>query len=87
METKGIYLTDATLSALAAERAADVRSINDTLAELAIAELRLKEAREALANIRAMIAGRVTYDEPCTRIEVYEVLLDEIMLTAKAVEQ
>ena len=83
METKGVYLTDATLSALAEERAADVRSINDLLADLAIAELKLREAETKLDLVLRMLEGRVQYEDRCTRVEVYEALIDEITLTVK----
>lgn len=83
METKGVYLTDATINALAAERAADVRSINDLIADLAIAELRLREAETKLDLVLRMLEGRGQYEDRCTRVEVYEALIDEITLTVK----
>ena len=82
-EQRGIYLTDATINALAAERAADVRSINDLIADLAIAELRLREAETKLDLVLRMLEGRVQYEDRCARVEVYEALIDEITLTVK----
>jgi hypothetical protein len=57
------------------EREQHLRTINDLLAQLAIAELRIE-------TIRRMIAGRAHYDDPALQAEAYEGLIAEI--TAEA---